>query len=386
MPSRPQPQPKLKRPKREAPPPVPTRRSARGTKAPDYFVADETVGGAIVVGGRDKHKVESTMERELVPKDPLARFGEDYMPEGEDDLLEGEREAFAALREVKRAKASELQIEGYKIAQHRSLCEVVRRRVASLDELRECWGFGGSGVRVQKYGELFVTALHPFLDALASVHKNAEAEAEARGAAAESSDRVQAEVEVTSGCRGDEPRVEQLPRALRLDEAMPQHPSDLLPVEKEVFDTLIAATHVRAEEIGERWLWNIAQARSLCDMVRRRPSTLDELRQCWGFGGSGLRAQRHGSFLLDAIEPHLPSLRAQHRAAGLLTEAGAAVLEDAPAHELGGEALASAEAAAPQIIDAVAGKRQRTSASPATLPDGARVRRTTRAAAAFAAR
>ena len=66
---------------------------------------------------------------------------------------------FAALRQAKNVKAKELQLEGYKIAQHRSLCEVVRRVPVTLDALGECWGFGGSGVRLQKYGDYFLVMM-----------------------------------------------------------------------------------------------------------------------------------------------------------------------------------------------------------------------------------
>ena len=47
--------------------------------------------------------------------------------------------------QAKRDKASELQIEGYKVAQHRSLCEVVRRVPTSVDALRSCTAFVRSG-------------------------------------------------------------------------------------------------------------------------------------------------------------------------------------------------------------------------------------------------
>ena len=40
------------------------------------------------------------------------------------------------------------------------------------------------------------------------------------------------------------------------------------------------ATHERAAAIGERWVWNIAMSRSLCEMVRRVPTTIDALREC----------------------------------------------------------------------------------------------------------
>ena len=96
-----------------------------------------------------------------VAVDPLDVFAAGEMPEGEEDLLEGERAAFAALRAVKNAKARELEVMGYKVCQNRSLCEMVRRVPDSVSALRDCWGFGGSGVRVQKYGAMFLETLAP---------------------------------------------------------------------------------------------------------------------------------------------------------------------------------------------------------------------------------
>ena len=65
-----------------------------------------------------------------------------------------------------------------------------------------------------------------------------------------------------------------------------------------MYEALIAATHARAEELGEGYVWSIAPARSVCEMVRRAPASMEELRSVWGFGGKGLRAQRHGAPLL----------------------------------------------------------------------------------------
>ena len=61
-------------------------------------------------------------------------------------------------------------------------------------------------------------------------------------------------------------------------------------------------------------------SRSLCEMVRRLPTSMEELRLCWGFGGAGVRAERHGAFLLDALKPHIAELRAVHDAARAVTD------------------------------------------------------------------
>ena len=42
---------------------------------------------------------------------------------------------------------------------------------------------------------------------------------------------------------------------------MPEVPTELLPAERLVYDALILATHERAAELGERWVWNIATSR-----------------------------------------------------------------------------------------------------------------------------
>ena len=171
LPKQPSSQPRPNRPKRvPQQTSVPERRSSRvqGAAAPNIYVDTEAPGGAITVGG-NLHALADQREREAALlaeraalKDPLTRFSFGEPPETEEHLLPGaERKAFAALYKVKRAKAQELKIEGYKIAQHRSLCDVVRTNPADAAALSACWGFGGSGVRLQKYGDMFLAALAP---------------------------------------------------------------------------------------------------------------------------------------------------------------------------------------------------------------------------------
>ena len=78
-----------------------------------------------------------------------------------------------------------------------------------------------------------------------------------------------------------------------------------------MYEALIAATHARAEELGEGYVWSIAPARSVCEMVRRAPASMEELRSVWGFGGKGLRAQRHGAPLLGDGLPGVTRLAEQ---------------------------------------------------------------------------
>ena len=84
-------------------------------------------------------------------------------------------------------------------------------------------------------------------------------------------------------------------------------------------------------------------SRSLCEMTRRLPASLPQLRACWGFGGSGVRVERHGDFLLDALRPHLPSLRAAHAAVARGEIAPDIELVAAEPHG-GGQAKAKAKA------------------------------------------
>ena len=79
--------------------------------------------------------------------------------------------------------------------------------------------------------------------------------------------------------------------------AMPEKAEDLLPEERRAYAALVAATHVRAEALGERWVWNIAMSRSLLEMTRRLPTSMPQLRAVWGLGGTGVRAARHGDAL-----------------------------------------------------------------------------------------
>lgn len=309
------------------PPAEPERKSSRlvGAKAPDFYITSESAKGEITVGGDEKALAEArkaAAKAAATAADPLTKFGLGGMPENEEELLAGEKAAFTALYEAKREKAKELQIEGYKIAQHRSLAEMVRALPTDLESLRICWGWGGSGVRLDKYGELFLGVLAPHVKSVRACHDEARAECEAREAAKpaaadeeDDSHDGDAEAAITAQAAAAKAReTQRLRHEARgsREDAMPEKPSDLLAAEKPAFDALVAASHARAEEIGERYVWNIALMRSLCEMVRRVPTSDVELRMCWGFGGKGLRAERHGACLLEALAPHVDSLRDVH--------------------------------------------------------------------------
>jgi bacterioferritin-associated ferredoxin len=331
------PRPKRKKSEVTRPPAAPSRRSGRieGSKAPELYVEHETGSGTrcVVTVGGDRSLLEAeakvSTEAEL---DPLELFSMGAMPEDESDLLEGEKPAWQALYQAKREKARELQIEGYKVAQHRTLCEVVRRVCTSVEALRACWGFGGKGVLVDKYGEMFVAALAPHVAELRAVHAAAKVEAEeeqvreaSASAACAAGDKTSAASSAAaSGGRASSAMVDPEPADAAPDPAaMPTTQEDLLPDELPAFEALIAATHERAEATGQgKFYWNVAPRRSVCEMVRRVPTTLAELMECHGMGGQGVKAKKHGAFLLNALEPFAASLRALHAEGGL---AGAAM-------------------------------------------------------------
>ncbi len=79
----------------------------------------ELAGGAIVVGGCDKDSfaVVTTAEHEQQPI--RKQHGLEFMPVDEDELLDEEKIAFAALRAAKNCKARELDTAAYHIAQNR---------------------------------------------------------------------------------------------------------------------------------------------------------------------------------------------------------------------------------------------------------------------------
>ena len=315
-----------RRPKPEnKPPPAPTRRSGRlaQEEAAHVFIENESGGTGtkcVVTVGGDKAALGETATASASQQlSALEAYAEGYMPEGEDDLLEGEQAAFEALREAKREKSRELSIEGYKVAQHRTLCELVRRRCRTIADLRECWGFGGAGVRVTKYGALFLAALAPFLEDLECIHAAATIAAE-EAAASDAASPGRGEqpgqglhhdgpsVASTTGGRGETD--ERL-----LFSSMPVGMDDLLPGERAAAEALVTATHERAEATGQgKFYWNVAPMRSLCEMVRRRPRTLSELSACRGLGGKGVKVQKHGAFLLAALVPFLADLEAVHEA------------------------------------------------------------------------
>ena len=183
-----------KRPRRDPslhPQVAPSRSSARieRASAPDVFVESETGRGIETVGGDGGAQMAEHQAREIsrtaaaAALGPLAAVGLGAMPASESDLLDCEREAYAALRAAKNARAGAEGTAAYHIAQNRTLCELVRRVPTTADELQACWGFGGGGGRLERHGAFFLEALAPFVPALRKAH--AAARQPARGVPAE---------------------------------------------------------------------------------------------------------------------------------------------------------------------------------------------------------
>ena len=183
-----------KRPRRDPslhPQVAPSRSSARIERdsAPDAFVESETGRGIETVGGDGGAQMAEHQAREIsrtaaaAALGPLAAVGLGAMPASESDLLDCEREAYAALRAAKNARAGAEGTAAYHIAQNRTLCELVRRVPTTADELQACWGFGSEGGRLERHGAFFLEALAPFVPALRKAH--AAARQPARGVPAE---------------------------------------------------------------------------------------------------------------------------------------------------------------------------------------------------------
>jgi len=465
LPKQPNSQPRPKRPKRVSQQTsVPERRSSRvqGTAAPNVYIDTEAPGGAVTIGG-DRHALAGQREREAALsaeraalKDPLTRFGFGEPPETEEHLLEGaERKAFAALYKVKRAKAQELKIEGYKIAQHRSLCDVVRANPADAASLSTCWGFGGSGVRLQKYGDMFLAALAPHAAKVSAQQQAERPEAERRAAAARATAEAPAVVPAkrslaaaggedgaeddddaplskrqkrASGGGGDgggggggggghmngsasdawDKVLASMPEAQAEAEAeedplaaMPEKVEHLLPAERQAYEALVAATHVRAEALGERWVWSVAMSRAstlrVVPQLGQRPPRASF--RVWLLRTKeaplGSPSQRLGR--CSQAVPKPPVLRTPldtqehtllyfayqehcHVALALRDDEAAACLAAAAARVLGLWRLRSARGATRRLSP------RRFAAAPALAPRGARSRLARRARARYRAR
>ena len=79
------------------------------------------------------------------------------LPSGPADLDPEELLVFNALRRHRSAVAEAQQMETYKVAHNRTLCELVRMRPANKDELLQVWGI--KTARAEKYGDGLLAVL-----------------------------------------------------------------------------------------------------------------------------------------------------------------------------------------------------------------------------------
>ena len=125
-------------------------------------------------------------------------------------------------------------------------------------------------------------------------------------------------------------------RASTHPDEWPVEKSDLTELEQTVCERLRAARNAKARAMG-RSMFIVCNDRSLYEIVRSVPASLDELRGLYGMGEKKVAA--HGQLLLDALAPYADELHAAHDAARANAQAadllkplptcGAAGLEDA---------------------------------------------------------
>ena len=292
--------PRAKKQKREPPPPQePSRRSSRVRNAPadNVYIADEDDGGKVRLGGRDAAKTAKKVVEEQPP--PLTH--PDELPISTDDLRAVEKKVWQVLREARNAKAKAMERSMFIVCNDRTLCEMVRVVPTTLDELIDLYGMGEK--KVNAHGQMLLDALAPHVDELREEHERARLETPEEAAALKAKEEEEEAVK------------EEEEAAVHDPDAMPSKPEELLPGERPAYDALVAATHVRAEETGQgKFYWNVAPMRSMCEMVRRVPTTKDELMLCRGLGGAGVKVAKHGDCLLEALRPFVEELRELHEA------------------------------------------------------------------------
>ena len=103
-----------------------------------------------------------------------------------------------------------------------------------------------------------------------------------------------------------------LVREISPDNLFPVDKDDLLPVERDVFEVIRAARNEKARAM-ERSMFIVCNDRTMCEMVRTIPESLEDLGELYGMGAK--KVARHGQMLLDALAPHVEELRAAHAAA-----------------------------------------------------------------------
>ena len=104
---------------------------------------------------------------------------------------------------------------------------------------------------------------------------------------------------------------------------MPVEEADLIDAERVPFAKLRDFRRQRADELAIK-PYHIAHDTALCEIVRRVPTTLDELSEVPGMGRTldletgesayGERVKKHGAGLCAVLTPHVEELRRAHEA------------------------------------------------------------------------
>ena len=87
---------------------------------------------------------------------------------------------------------------------------------------------------------------------------------------------------------------------------LPTRSEDLWAHEQQAFNALLQWKRSRAKELGFNDPCIICHNRTLCELVRRLPSSLGQLHRVWGVGPK--RIVQHGQLMLDALEPFRAAL------------------------------------------------------------------------------
>jgi hypothetical protein len=148
-----------------------SRRSGRlaGQNAEQIYVERELSGGKIEVVG-----IESMADASVLDADIERERDADELPEKPEHLSELELKIYEMLRKHRLSISRELGLEPYKIANNRTLCEMVRVLPGQTSDLLGIWGLGAA--KVKNYGQGLIDALLPHIKTLRSGQKRANAE------------------------------------------------------------------------------------------------------------------------------------------------------------------------------------------------------------------
>jgi superfamily II DNA helicase RecQ len=152
--------PKRTKPKKKAKPALPTRRSSRSRRHTEVYTDlgdDETT----TTTGSTASAAEGPAESDDESDD------DGVLPQHPHQLTPLEAFVFRRLKAWRTAKANELQSESYRIAQNRTLCELVRTVPIPTTDLQLLSVWGLADVKVAKYGEDILKILSNSRSALA---------------------------------------------------------------------------------------------------------------------------------------------------------------------------------------------------------------------------